>query len=141
MYAWQPGGFPTPPTIRSVPSVPLMRERSSPPGHRPHLRGDAARRAGPPGPWSSPRPRVGAARKKERSRNPRRPTHGEDAVILYGWHTVKAALENPARRFRRLLATENAARRLAGDGILLPLTPEVVRPDVIAGRLSPDAVH
>ena len=27
-------------------------------------------------------------------------------VILYGWHPVKAALENPARGIRRLLAPE-----------------------------------
>jgi 23S rRNA (guanosine2251-2'-O)-methyltransferase len=61
--------------------------------------------------------------------------------MLYGWHTVKAALENPQRRIRRLLATENAARRLAADGIDLALKPELVRPDEIAKLLSPDAVH
>ena len=31
---------------------------------------------------------------------------------MYGWHTVTAALRNPARHVRKLLATENAARRL-----------------------------
>ena len=62
-------------------------------------------------------------------------------IILYGWHSVKAALENPARRIRRLWATENAARRLAEDGVTLDIAPEIVRPDVIAKRLSADAVH
>lgn len=61
--------------------------------------------------------------------------------VLYGWHTVKAALENPARRIRRLLATENSARRLTDESVRLPLTPEIVRPGAIAERLSPDAVH
>jgi 23S rRNA (guanosine2251-2'-O)-methyltransferase len=62
-------------------------------------------------------------------------------VILYGWHTVKAALENPARRVRKLFATENAVRRLADDGVTLPAPPELVRPGAIAARLGPDAVH
>ena len=64
-----------------------------------------------------------------------------DAIILYGWHTVRPALENPARRIRRLLATENAARRLAAESVPLRITPELVRPDALARRLSPDAVH
>jgi 23S rRNA (guanosine2251-2'-O)-methyltransferase len=64
-----------------------------------------------------------------------------DAAVLYGWHTVMAALENPARRIRRLLATENAARRLAEASVPTATRPEIVRPDAIAARLAPDAVH
>jgi 23S rRNA (guanosine2251-2'-O)-methyltransferase len=64
-----------------------------------------------------------------------------DGVILYGWHTVKAALSNPARRIRRLYATENAARRLDAEGVARAVEPELVRPDVIARRLTADAVH
>ena len=62
-------------------------------------------------------------------------------VVLYGWHTVMAALENPARTFHRLLATENAARRLGEDNIKLPLEPELVRPEAIAALAGPEAVH
>jgi 23S rRNA (guanosine2251-2'-O)-methyltransferase len=40
-----------------------------------------------------------------------------------------------------LLATENAVRRLAEDGITPPIKPELVRPDTLAARLTPDAVH
>jgi 23S rRNA (guanosine2251-2'-O)-methyltransferase len=64
----------------------------------------------------------------------------EDTTVLYGWHPVTAALQNPARRVRKLLATENAARRLAEENIQAP-APEIVRPDAIAARLLPDAVH
>jgi 23S rRNA (guanosine2251-2'-O)-methyltransferase len=62
-------------------------------------------------------------------------------AILYGWHTVKAALENPARRIRRLYATENAARRLRAELAGLDPQLEIVRPDAIAARLAADAVH
>ena len=79
---------------------------------------------------------------RERPKYFRRPAAGGDApVILYGWHSVTAALANPARRVRRLLATENALRRLGDEGIALKIEPELVRPDAIAARLTPDAVH
>ncbi len=62
-------------------------------------------------------------------------------VIMYGWHTVTAALKNPHRHIRKFLATENAARRLAEEGISRAPAPEIVRPSAIAERLAPDAVH
>ena len=65
----------------------------------------------------------------------------DDVTVLYGWHPVAAALQNPARRVRKLLATENAARRLVDEKISTSPPPEIVRPDAIAARLAPDAVH
>jgi 23S rRNA (guanosine2251-2'-O)-methyltransferase len=62
-------------------------------------------------------------------------------VILYGWHTVAAALANPQRQIRKLWLSENAARRLADDNIDTRVTPEIVRPSLIDQRLGPDAVH
>jgi 23S rRNA (guanosine2251-2'-O)-methyltransferase len=62
-------------------------------------------------------------------------------VILYGWHSVRAAIENPARKFHRLLATDNALRRLREEKLALPLEPAVVRPEAIAALVGPDAVH
>jgi 23S rRNA (guanosine2251-2'-O)-methyltransferase len=64
-----------------------------------------------------------------------------DTAILYGWHTVEAALANPHRRIRAIYATENAAKRLAAEGPALKVAPQIVRPDEIARRLGPDAVH
>lgn len=65
----------------------------------------------------------------------------DDVVILYGWHTVTAALANPKRRIRKLLLTENAARRLTDGAIDTRVAPEIVRPNLIDQRLGPDAVH
>jgi 23S rRNA (guanosine2251-2'-O)-methyltransferase len=62
-------------------------------------------------------------------------------IILYGWHTVTAALANPRRRIRKLFATENAARRLTEEHIETGVSPEIVRPNLIDQRLGPDAVH
>jgi 23S rRNA (guanosine2251-2'-O)-methyltransferase len=62
-------------------------------------------------------------------------------AVLYGWHSVKAALENPQRHVHRLLATENALRRLHDENVPVRVEPELVRPDEIAIRLGPDAVH
>jgi 23S rRNA (guanosine2251-2'-O)-methyltransferase len=86
----------------------------------------------------------GPAGGRESGRRPAR--RGGDSspdgpVILYGWHTVAAALANPQRHIRKLMLSENAARRLAEENIALPLTPEIVRPALIDQRLGPDAVH
>jgi 23S rRNA (guanosine2251-2'-O)-methyltransferase len=90
----------------------------------------------------------GADKRPERRREagPRPPWRGregaaDDTVILYGWHTVTAALANPTRRIRKLLLTENAARRLTEEAIDTRVTPEIVRPGLIDQRLGPDAVH
>src|SRR5260370_2925596 len=63
-----------------------------------------------------------------RGRVGRGPRDRDGIAVLYGWHTVKAALENPQRRFHRLLATENAARRLTLDPVPFPVRPTPVIP-------------
>jgi 23S rRNA (guanosine2251-2'-O)-methyltransferase len=70
-----------------------------------------------------------------------RETRSDGPAILYGWHTVAAALANPQRKIRKLLLTENAARRLADENIDTRVAPEIVRPNVIDAQLGPDAVH
>jgi 23S rRNA (guanosine2251-2'-O)-methyltransferase len=85
-------------------------------------------------------------RPKDKSRfapkpKPVRPAIPDGVAILYGFHTVAAALANPRRTIRKITATENAARRLTEGGLALPVTPEIVRPEAIDARLTPDAVH
>ena len=82
-----------------------------------------------------PRHERGARRRPHRSGG-----GGDGPVILFGWHSVTTALSNPARKVRKLLLTENAARRLTEEGFKIP-AHEIVRPDEIARRLTPDSVH
>jgi 23S rRNA (guanosine2251-2'-O)-methyltransferase len=70
-----------------------------------------------------------------------REANSDGPAILYGWHTVTMALSNPQRRIRKLLLTENAARRLSEESIETKIAPEIVRPGQIDQRLGPDAVH
>ena len=86
-------------------------------------------------PFDKGRKSAGHPAWRERERRPDGP------VILYGWHTVTMALANPKRRIRKLLATENAARRLAEENIETRVTPEIVRAQEIDRQLSADAVH
>jgi len=93
-----------------------------------------------------PRPRAWP-RKDDRQRSPRGKetwprASGDGSVILYGWHTVKAALwKIRSAASASCSPRRNAARRLAEDGVPLDIAPELVRPDAIARRLGPDAVH
>jgi 23S rRNA (guanosine2251-2'-O)-methyltransferase len=83
------------------------------------------------------RPSRDAGRQPWRDRGER----PEGPAILYGWHTVVAALGNPQRKIRSLFLTENAARRLTEECIPTRVEPEIVRPSAIDQRLGPDAVH
>jgi 23S rRNA (guanosine2251-2'-O)-methyltransferase len=62
-------------------------------------------------------------------------------AVLYGVHAVVEALNNPRRKVRRFLATENALKRLEEDKVRIPVKPEVVKPGEIDRLLTPDAVH
>ena len=101
----------------------------------------ASRISGNRGKPGATREQVERRERFERARRESLRPAGDGPAIMYGWHTVTAALKNPARRLRKLLATENAARRLAEEGIKPGLAPELVRPSAIAERLMPDAVH
>jgi 23S rRNA (guanosine2251-2'-O)-methyltransferase len=63
-------------------------------------------------------------------------------VRLYGLHTVRAALDNPARKVRRMLATRNALARLGiEEGAALPFALEIVEPREIDRLVGGEAVH
>lgn len=80
-------------------------------------------------------------------RGARRPPHRrpdftpDGPAVLYGWHPVAEALRNPDRVPLRLLATENAARRLAEELPELAIEPQLVHAGDISRLLEPDAVH
>ncbi len=71
---------------------------------------------------------------------PGAPATDDGLHLLYGIHSVTEALKNPARKFKRLLATENGALRLNEDG-LLKIEPVIVKAEEISKRLTEDAVH
>jgi 23S rRNA (guanosine2251-2'-O)-methyltransferase len=62
-------------------------------------------------------------------------------VRLFGFHPVEAALRNPDRVMLRLLATENAAHRLAEPIAARGLSPENVSPRDLDRLLGADTVH
>jgi len=63
-------------------------------------------------------------------------------VWLYGLHTVRAALDNPARKIKKMLVTRNAAERLAiADLAALPFPAELAEPRDIDRLTGSDAVH
>ena len=89
------------------------------------------------------KPRDGGPHKsRDKGGRPRRDREsGDGPAILYGWHTVVAALNNPQRVIRKLWLTENAARRLADDKIETRIDPVIVPPREIDHMLGPEAVH
>ena len=93
-------------------------------------------------------------RLEEVSGRPGEPLHGRhgrrrgaperpDAYWIYGRHAVAAALGNPGRRCRRLMATNEALAALGKAGVLprAGLSPQTVMRDEIDRVLPRGAVH
>jgi hypothetical protein len=60
---------------------------------------------------------------RRRARHPRFHTPSRSCIAVET--AVKPALENPARRFHRPLATENPLHRPTETGMTLPITPSL----------------
>lgn len=76
-----------------------------------------------------------------RPRSSREDDASEGPVLLYGLHTIEAAFRNSDRRRHRLLATENAQRRLTERGISFDVPVETVNPRQLDHLVGRDAVH
>ena len=83
----------------------------------------------------------GPPQRRERPATPGK--RGPEGLIrLYGIHTVKAALDNPARTIRKMLVTRNALERLEISAAgALPFAVEIVDPRAIDKETGSDAVH
>ena len=83
--------------------------------------------------------------KESYGKNRRKPAGRQKAsarsgdYYLYGYHTVLAALKNPAREKIRLLLTENARQKLEGIDISCPV--ELATVQELQRKLGPEAVH
>jgi 23S rRNA (guanosine2251-2'-O)-methyltransferase len=79
-----------------------------------------------------------------RNKFPPKPKYDPDTgpVYLYGIHTVRAALDNPLRERKALLATPNALARLTEGGTSLAgMKPVETTPRDLDKLLGADAVH
>src|SRR5574341_950073 len=94
-----------------------------------------------------PRPeRPGSRHWRGNKKQPAGPGRGvpradTDRVILFGLHAVEAALSNPKRDVVRLIATENAAHRLAPLIAKRRVSVEPASPRDLDRLLGPDSVH
>ena len=82
-----------------------------------------------------------SARRANRPGNPRPRQDSPERLRLFGLHAAEAALANPRRKVVRLLATENAAQKLASLLAKRGLTPEPASPKDLDRLLGADTVH
>lgn len=81
-------------------------------------------------------------RKKAANADWKAPQLAADQVLLYGIHTVRAALDNPERKITKLSVTQNALVRLeTGPVESLGFPVEIVTPQDLDKLLGPDAIH
>jgi len=73
---------------------------------------------------------------QDRSQRRKPATGRPEEGWIWGTHAVDAALANPKRRLKRLIATRNAAKAVGSDH-----SPDILDPGAIAGLLPQGAVH
>jgi 23S rRNA (guanosine2251-2'-O)-methyltransferase len=87
-------------------------------------------------------PTPGAQKRKMAAGDWKAPPLAPDQVLLYGLHTVRAALNNPERTIIKLSATQNALARLElPEGKAHGFPIETVLPQDIDKVLGPEAIH
>jgi 23S rRNA (guanosine2251-2'-O)-methyltransferase len=108
-------------------SPPSFGSRNPPPaaGQQP---GKPAPKGEPPLERSNPRDRTGERREAKVS-------------LIYGFHSVGAALKAPRRELIRLYATAAAAERLSGEIGARGLETRIMSPEEISARAPREAVH
>jgi 23S rRNA (guanosine2251-2'-O)-methyltransferase len=79
--------------------------------------------------------------KHRRSERPSQPKLPADVALIWGYHAVREALRSERRKVLRVVATDAAAEKLAGEIANKGLRAEIVSPEQIAQRLPQDAVH
>jgi 23S rRNA (guanosine2251-2'-O)-methyltransferase len=97
---------------------------------------------GPPSLYKGAMERRHPHRRARAGHAPRSPAERRpESLWIYGFHPVVAALKNPRRDIRRILATPNAAKRIADGGIAFPAQPEPATPRDLDRLLGAEAVH
>jgi 23S rRNA (guanosine2251-2'-O)-methyltransferase len=102
--------------------------------------------ATPPRPAADRSPRGAPARRPappppERAEAGRRPPRPSDVALIYGFHSVAAALRAPRRQLIRLYATAAAAERLAPEIAARGVQTLILGGEEIAARAPREAVH
>src|ERR1700741_4614230 len=73
--------------------------------------------------------------------DPHRPSQPTETGWLWGKHAVKAALENPRRRLKKLLVTPAALPEIEDAVKRRGLAPQAADNETIGRNLPRDAVH